>query len=275
MNKNNNTLNKIYDNYRIFHPDGTLLSFCSHKKANWYVKKQLGILKDKDVHLTFKPNGYGDPEEILIGRENKCVVSGDTENLTKHHVIPYMFRKHFPLQYKDKNSCDIVLLTREIHNQYEEEATKLKIKLITDFVDPFLIEQNDMWSICKKRYNTMINNYDKLPHDKQVFIKMSYEGLIDKYKFDPETFDKNNVKYTITSPYLDLIYNEVIVNVGILNLLALWKLHFIEVGKPKYLPDWWKWDSYKKIKNGITDKETTLSTVRKTKKLNNLITKYI
>lgn len=270
-----NTLKKIYDNYRIFHPDGTLLSYCSKKKANWYIKKNLGILKGKDVYLTFEPNGYGDPEEILAGRENKCVISGETKELTKHHVIPYMFRKHFPLEYKDKNSCDIVLLTRQLHNEYEEKATELKIKLITDFVDPFLVEQNDMWSICKKRYNTITNNYDNLPHDKQVFIKMSYEGLVDKYGFDTNTFNHNEPKYTITSPYLDLIYNEVIVNVGIINLIALWKLHFLKVAKPQYLPDWWKWDNYKVIKRGKKEKENGLSKIKKTRKLEKLINKYI
>ena len=33
-----NHLNRIpYDNYKIYHPDGTLMCFCSGKKAKWYI----------------------------------------------------------------------------------------------------------------------------------------------------------------------------------------------------------------------------------------------
>ena len=46
--------------------------------------------------------------------------------LTKHHIVPYMYSKWLPIEYKSHNSHDIVLLTRDEHYRYEIEATKLK-----------------------------------------------------------------------------------------------------------------------------------------------------
>lgn len=265
-----NTLKQIYDNYRIFHPDGTLMSYTSKKKANWYLKNKLATITNKDVHLKFIPNGYGDPIEILEGRKNICVISGSKDNLTKHHVVPYMFRKRLPLKYKDKNSCDVVLLTRELHDEYEIHATKLKIQLIKDYVDPFLVEKHDMWNICRSKYNIITRNYHKLPPEKQIFMLMSYEGLMEKYNYDEKSFNYYN---NISSPYLEEIYMQIINNVGILNLIAIWKKHFIKYSNPKYLPTWWKWNNYKTIKCGDA-KKPSLKIIPQTKKLIDLIQKY-
>src|SRR3990172_8443475 len=80
-----------YDNYKIYHPDGSLMCFSSKKKAMWYLKNDLAKVMDGDefkIQLTFTPKGYGDSAELLIGRQNCCVISGDVSNLSKHHVIP-------------------------------------------------------------------------------------------------------------------------------------------------------------------------------------------
>ena len=43
-----------YDNYEVYHPDGTLMFFCSQRKLNWYLKRDLAIiLGPKKIQLTF------------------------------------------------------------------------------------------------------------------------------------------------------------------------------------------------------------------------------
>ena len=37
---------KLYDNYTILHPDGTIMFLCSEKRFNWYVNKKLATLID-------------------------------------------------------------------------------------------------------------------------------------------------------------------------------------------------------------------------------------
>src|SRR5208283_2948606 len=96
-----------YDNIECYHPDGSLMCYLSSRQAEWYIKKGLGSFfdesKEKDsnkkLRLNFVPNGKGEPEVLLRERKNICVVSGKNDMLTKHHVIPYQYRKCFPSMY--------------------------------------------------------------------------------------------------------------------------------------------------------------------------------
>lgn len=259
-----------YDNYKIFHPDGTLMCFCSKKKANWYLKNNLAILKDdNNIILTFTPKGYGDPEEILIGRKNCCVITGNTTNLTKHHVVPTQYRQHFDSSYKDKNSCDLVVLCRDKHDEYEEIANDFKMQLHDDYVDDSFLEMNKAWIEAKSIFNCINNYYNRLPHDRQVYMTCRLDGLRKRWKFTDSEL-KN-------SAYLGSVErNRVIVNkIGIVNMIVLWKLHFIKYGKPQFLPHWWKPNLVKIVNKNIHDKKTDLQEVDMTEpELLALIKKY-
>ena len=50
----------IYENGKMFAPDGELLSYIDNRKAMWYVKRGLATLESKEplvVKLLFEPNG--------------------------------------------------------------------------------------------------------------------------------------------------------------------------------------------------------------------------
>lgn len=239
-----------YDNFEVYHPDGTLMFFCSQRKLNWYLKRDLGVmLDDKRLQLTFIPGGYGDPLTILDGRTNICVIDGSTENLTKHHAVPSQYRKHFELKYKDKNSCDIVVLNRENHDKYELEADVFKEQLVQDYINSEDIELKHVWYTAKAYHNTLSKHYDKLPATKQIYLTLKLEGLLDNYDFDVKEFDKSN------SPYNDL-HNKMIVNkIGIERLIILWKLHFIKHAQPKFLPDWWTPNTIKILEKKLQKNE--------------------
>lgn len=235
--------NVPYSNFKLYHPDGSLMCYCSKKRANWYLNRDLANLKNTDeVHLKFVPNGYGDPDEILEPRQNVCVVSGDTIDLSKHHVVPTQYRKYFDLKYKDKNSCDIVLLTRTIHNDYEKEADKLKMQLENDYGDETSMEYDRHWNECSSIYFILKNHFTDLPPSKQIYFKLRYDGLIDKYKFDEESFNSK------TSNYLFINNKLVVDKIKTEYLIIIWKLHFLKYTKTKYLPDWWKPNMIKIIK---------------------------
>jgi hypothetical protein len=235
-NTHNTSKEKIYENCRIYHPDGTLMCYCTNKRLNWYLKRNLANkLDDVSIQLTFEPKGKGDPLALLQPRQSICVVSGLADNLSKHHVIPYEFRKFFPLKYKDKNSCDVVILERNIHNEYEEAADILKKRLYDDFVSDVWKELNYSWTEAKLKYRVINGEYfDKIPPAQQIFIKMRYEGIIEKYGFTQEQLTSKS------SPYCNEPNKEIVDKIGIENLIVLWKLHFIKYANPVYLPDWWK-----------------------------------
>lgn len=232
-----------YDNYKMIHPDGTLMCFCSKKKANWYVNRKLATLSGYDVKLNFIPNGYGDPNVILEGRDNICVISGEKENLTKHHVIPSQYRIHFKTKFKDKNSSDLVVLTRKDHDRYELDANDFKELLYKDYASEELIINFKEINEAKAIHRTLSKHLEKLPPSKQIYMQMKLDGILERLNLNKE--DLNNIIYY--DPFRDI--NKLIVKeVGEINLIILWKLHFIKLGKPKYMPEWWKPNLIKIIK---------------------------
>ncbi len=180
---NSALIRKPYDNFKMYHPDGTLMCYCSEKKAKWYATRGLGVISNNKVKLTFAPNGYGEPDIILEGRKNFCIVSGNETNLTKHHIIPTQYRKHFATIYKDKNSMDLAVLCRDTHNAYEIYADEFKEQLYKDFIDKDLYDRYRDLKHTKIKSSTLVQYIDKIPPAKYVFMELELMGLIDKWKF--------------------------------------------------------------------------------------------
>jgi hypothetical protein len=96
-----NTTKKLYDNCEIYSPDDKLLGHCNYDKFNWYLKKGLAdLIEEKKLRLKFIPKDWKDYPPSLVKKENICVNCRTTEDLTKHHVIPRCYIKHFPLDIK-------------------------------------------------------------------------------------------------------------------------------------------------------------------------------
>lgn len=119
----------LYDNCRLEAPDGTTLCYVSNRRAKWYLNnwsahdQPLGVLVSEDpivVRLSFVPSGMGrDGDEFyLTPRENKCVVCGTDQRLTRHHVVPQAFRRHFPSKFKEYADHDIVAACEPCHRAY-------------------------------------------------------------------------------------------------------------------------------------------------------------
>src|SRR5271154_4010708 len=98
----------MYDNCRLYGPDGLFMAFCDKKRFNWYLKKGLANqIDDKSIQLNFSPKGTGCSERgqyLKTPRQSICVVCGTDKDLTKHHVVPTRFRKHFPVEIKSHAS---------------------------------------------------------------------------------------------------------------------------------------------------------------------------
>ena len=184
-----------YDNIECYHPDGTLMCFLSARQAEWYLKKDLGHYFDekpgenKKLKLNFIPNGKGEPEVLLRERKNICVVSGVSERLTKHHVIPYQYRKCFPSKYKNRNHFDLVLLNDQVHHSYERDADVLKMLLYKDFVGGDIIQFQSDFTTAHKLLGKKKYYYDKLSPDKQVYLDMRFEGLKERWNLKDSDFD--------------------------------------------------------------------------------------
>lgn len=229
-----NKANNLYENNEMYSLDGKLMFFGKKKRVDWYLKRGLAKkIGHKKYQFLFETKGDGEPDKYLKKRRNLCVVSGETENLTKHHVVPYMYRKHFPLEYKDKNSYDLVLLTDEIHSNYEREADKLKKEL----EDRYITDE-------ERQVNKDIDQYNKV----SKVLKKHLERLpVNALESLSQEFKELRLKEAYKLERID--FNKLIVDrVGVENLIIMWKNHFVDTAKPKHLPKWWNPNDIKKIK---------------------------
>jgi 8-oxo-dGTP pyrophosphatase MutT (NUDIX family) len=119
----------LFENCKALSKDGAFMFYCSRKKANSYVKKGLASIISEEplvFQLNFDTEGKGRPYEEHRIKRNECVKCGKTYELSKHHIVPFMYRKKFELEHKDNRHEDIVPLCRSCHDLYERDATLLK-----------------------------------------------------------------------------------------------------------------------------------------------------
>lgn len=246
-----------YSNVLMTTPDGTPMFRCGQKKLNWYLSRDLAEITSKEGdeetvgRFLFEPKGFGwaYDDYFLSVKDNHCVVCGSTEDLTRHHVMPYCYRRYFPEDVKSHNSYDIVLLCVEHHEEYESHADSLKKKLaikhgaplngIGGSVDTSLGRANAFKFTLSRKHKA-----NKIPIDRQqdmlnyimkVINRVRGENLqslsIEDLK-DIETFSCSVRPHTQ--------HGEVVVrHYDCDDFAIMWRHHFVSHMNPQALPDHW------------------------------------
>jgi hypothetical protein len=236
----------LYENHRVFHPDGNFMFFAKRKKINSYLNKNLAKIIAEvngvmDIQLTFEPKGKGSVSEFYkIPKKNVCVVSGIPNQLSRHHIVPEIFLIHFPDNIKKHNSHDIVLIDHELHHKYEFKYAK---KLINQLA---------------RRYGAMtIGEFNNLHTEKIRPIKIAYlllkhaEDLPDRvYRSQVSQFkeltgleatEENLMLYKNKKRTQAKEYGAYFVNFipDIKEFCKEWRQHFIDSMNPQFMPDKW------------------------------------
>ena len=231
---------KPYGNHKMFSIEDKFLAYVDTKRMNWYLDRDLAIMvNDKDFKLTFVSKGDNDRGEYYkLELQNCCVVCGSEDNLTKHHVVPYQYRKYFPDEYKSKSSFDVLCLCKTCHNEYELEADKLK----QQYFDAYGLGTYDRDVQRIKRSLHALDNYSEYIEGErrqrmisqiEEFFNDSFDNVLDSedsFEFEPAT--------SILIREIDDI-EAFIIN---------WRTHFVRHAKPKFLPQEWTDEMCKIIK---------------------------
>lgn len=237
--KNKKIQKEIYGNIKMLHPDGTLMCTTSKYRANNYVKKQLAVwIDDNTFQLTFEPQGHGKSHMPFYTQQmnNCCVVCGNTERLTRHHVLPYVFRRRLPVQYKSSNHHDILALCHECHENYEHHADSLKNQ----------IAQDNGYTIVRKENDELRNNRH-IRSAKAVLEKVKL-GLIDVKILPQERLkeleDVSKREYYLgdevgDTRWVDDLVTKIVKADAIFEFIKLWRQHFLTYTQPKFLPENW------------------------------------
>jgi hypothetical protein len=277
--KKNNILkrgskNLDLENWKVFHPNGKHMFTCSGKKARWYLDRDLAIQIDEyKMQFTFSPNGYGFADNEEFGksiREAKCVVSGIKDDLQRHHIVPYCYRKHFPFKYKSKNHHDVVLMNHDIHAEYEIEASKYKDELAKKYNIKTIGEYNKAYSqmirdvnrdksVLLGKISTILKGYKKISRDiiidnlkfisnqlsidYEFMMNINYIQLLKLYKILQKEYNKEYNQFKERhAKYYDHgwhLVSKLNTEDKIKEFIILWRKHFINIMQPKHMPDGW------------------------------------
>jgi hypothetical protein len=233
-----------YDNVLILDCDGSPISTIDLRRLDFYKKNNL-VDKQEDregyssvYKLKFKANiAKGVSEINYLPVENICVISGDNNDLTLHHVVPYCIRKHLPVKYKGRSREWCVLLRDDIHSMVEDEVTKLYQK----DMDRYFKTHSKGISKYKKRFEMLRliegGYWDNIPHEKQIKIMMQshvhdFDHLLNLSINDIQSkYNKKKDKI-----YRNWVYDYIDRNGGVKKTYQMFGDHFKKTFKPKYLP---------------------------------------
>jgi hypothetical protein len=235
---------KIYGNWQVESPEGILMFRCDEKKALWYVNRNLAELKvgKNIVRLNFKPNGLGNhnKEYGLTEMINRCVVCGTENWLTRHHVVPYCYRKYFPIEIKSHNFHDVLSVCIDCHDKYERKADEYKLNLSKIYNAPINGELIDNKEIIRARRLTssLINFKDVMPDSRVLEIKNEIKKILGLKRLHNSRLQKI---LKIEVRYSNRKHGEIVVSkiTNIDDFMKSWRKHFVENNDCKFLPKDW------------------------------------
>jgi exonuclease 3'-5' domain-containing protein 2 len=237
---------KIYGNCQVLSPDGILMFRCDDKKANWYLNRSLGeIVSDSPliVKLKFEPKGLGNHNKSfgLSEMGNKCVNCGDEEYLTRHHVVPYCYRRYFPIYLKSHNFHDVLTLCADCHDSYERKADNLKNLLGEKYnisLNGEICSDSKEMTTYVKISNALLNPNINIPRDKSNLMKKKIKDFFGIKRLDKRRLEKiSNIKTMV----IRKTHGEVVISKvdDIQSFIEMWRSHFLENNDCKYLPKDW------------------------------------
>ena len=243
----NNTLKiPLYGNCRVQNPDGVHIFNCGEKKANWYLKRNLADIIQENpftIRLNFAPNGKGHANDsfYLQERQNICVCCGTHEQLTKHHVVPYCYRRFFPERLKNHTAYDVLPLCYECHEKYEGFAQQFKKELAkehsvpkenTTVIDPELKKVCLYATALLKQASIPADRYDMMMNVIRSFYRRDIT-VEDLEKASQIRYNTHRADYKPEGQSVVESLNNVE------EFVKRWRQHFVDVMKPQHMPKYW------------------------------------
>ncbi|KAF5922849.1 hypothetical protein HPG69_013194 [Diceros bicornis minor] len=249
----------LYDNCFLHAPDGQPLCTCDRRKAQWYLDKGIGELVSEEpfvVKLQFEPAGRPESpgDYYLMVKENLCVVCGKKDSYIRKNVIPHEYRKHFPIEMKDHNSHDVLLLCTSCHAISNYYDNHLKQQLAKEFQAPIgseeglrLLEDPERRQV-RSGARALLNAESLPAHRKQELL----QALREFYHTDTVTDEMLQEAASLETRISNENYIPHGLKVvqchtrdGLRSLMQLesrWRQHFLDSMQPKHLPQQWSVD---------------------------------
>uniref|UniRef100_A0A1A8NID8 Exonuclease 3'-5' domain-containing protein 2 n=1 Tax=Nothobranchius pienaari TaxID=704102 RepID=A0A1A8NID8_9TELE len=253
----------LYDNCFLYAPDGQPLCTCDKKKAKWYLDKGIGELQSEDpfiVRLLFEPSGRPDSQQdyYLTAKENLCVVCGKADSYIRKNIVPHEYRRHFPIEMKDHNSHDILLLCTGCHAASNVHDGFLKQQLAEEFAAPQgceegvrLLEDSDRRRV-RSAARALLSAREGLPEQRREELQALIRNFLNMSKEQQLTDEVLQQAAGLETRILNEAYIPHGLKVvrahaeqglqGLMDLERRWRQHFLNTMQPRHLPPLWSVD---------------------------------
>ncbi|XP_050533718.1 exonuclease 3'-5' domain-containing protein 2 [Daktulosphaira vitifoliae] len=249
----------VYDNCLMENFDGNIMSTCSHKKVDWYISQGLAKLVNENprtIRLNFPADIKHKKDAFsVLFRHNICTVCGRTEHFRKKSIIPKEFIRHMPTEYKSHIPHDTLLLCYwchvkantfdfEIRNRLFQKCNVVEINSKKYSMIPMYTKIMRSKHLAK----TLLKSHSKIPENISKKLKQEVAEI---YKIRADLLSDTFLGYLLNIKSLkydcNLEHNKAAEKVvkyfmerGTLNeMKAMWRQHFVDTMKPKYLPTMW------------------------------------
>jgi hypothetical protein len=231
----------------IVAPDGQPLCRTSEKKIRWYLDRNLGSIisvNPTTLRLFFEPKGRrgADHPYNTAVKKNVCVCCGSEKEITRHHVVPRCFRKHFPEELKNHALHDVLILCVVCHNKYEDAALEKK-REISKKMDISIQGKHfsiDSLSHVRMAGCALMLNYDKMPVARREELLDRLRRHYGKQDITKEEIEMIGKKSRVPDPDFKSFGQMVVERLDdIETFVKDWRRHFVEVMKPQHLPPYW------------------------------------
>lgn len=242
-----------YGNIPIYSPDGILMFNTNDRKVNFYKRHNLIEEFNSGFKLLFKPSGLGLHDRsaghlLSFPRKNRCVISGEEDVLllTRHHIVPVLFRKWMPEHIKSANYQFIVFVRKDLHHKYtkyeHEYYSEIAKMFGVDVFEDTLFLHASQISKRRKLANTLYKYGHFIPKDRMEVLKTKfkihcgYEPTYENYKKVCEEIEATEKKYYKNADYNfgKLVIEKITDYEAFENI---WFTHFLSKMKPEFLPE--------------------------------------
>jgi len=250
----------LYHNAKLEAPDGQRLCVCDTKKAAWYVAKGIGSYVDEEkltVRLNFEPSGRprGPAADYYLSTKNNCcVVCSKDDSYCRKYIVPHEYRRHFPKIMRNHQSHDILLMCIPCHQLGGFYDFSLRQKLgemcnapISDKDDTKLLLDMDAKKV-KAAARALVNSRNEIPYTRVKELESIVKCYFNTKELNEELLKEasNMDSYFSNENYVphgkkvvDYFVKENGEEKGIQMIEQMWRRHFLETMKPKFLPPLW------------------------------------
>lgn len=239
---------KLYGNIAVYSPDDVFMFYANDRKMVFYIKNDLvEKIGEKAYRLKFVPKGLGNSagrgEKIGYPRENRCVVTGNIENLTKHHIVPRFFRVFLPEKFKS-NFQTVVMVGRKEHNAYTRE----EVQFYDVLSEIYGVPNHKTFNTPRKKDNyskyladILLKYGTKMPQSRREDLELTFmhttnmEANFENYVLVSQT-DTTEAEIGILTPENHFGCAVVSKVTDFHEFEMLWLNHFIKHTNPKFLP---------------------------------------